>query len=154
MDDLLEEWRDPVFDDPHWQVPASLAARLTEMAGELTAGVNVSEAIAAARIPGARADRPVKQLRIGSLPTSLRIFYERMSALLVLAASARRVDAAAFAAEDPPSEAQQHFGSVVGQAFHQGCSLADVALATGLREEEIVAVGKRTIKRRKWLERL
>jgi hypothetical protein len=118
MDELLEEWRDPVFDDPHRHVPTSLAARLTEMAGELTAGVNGSEAIATAQTPGARADRPVKSLRVGSLPTSLRIFYERMSALLVLAGIARSVDAATFAGEDPPSEAQQHFGFAVGQAFH------------------------------------
>jgi hypothetical protein len=154
VDELLDEWRDPVFDDPHWHVPTSLAARLTEMAAELTAGVNVSEAIEAARTPGARADRPVKQLRIGSLPTGMRMFYDRMGSLLVLASIARSVDAATFAAEDPPSDAQQHFGSVIGQAFHEGCSLADVALATGLSEEEVVVIGKRTIKRRKWLQRL
>ena len=51
MRELPEQWHDPVFDDPHRNVPAALAARLTETADEITAGNNSAEAIANARIP-------------------------------------------------------------------------------------------------------
>jgi hypothetical protein len=41
-----------------------------------------------------------------------------------------------------------------GQAFHQGCQLADVALAAGLSNDQVVAIGKRTIRRTGWLKRI
>lgn len=37
---------------------------------------------------------------------------------------------------------------------HQGCSLADIALATRLPPDQVVAIGKRTIRRTKWLSRI
>ena len=154
MDELLELWRDPVFNDPHRSVPVSLAARLTEMADEITAGENVTEAVAKARILDAPEDLGVAPLRIGALPTSVRIFYERMHALLAVAAVAGTTKPATFPLELPPSEAEKRFGTVLGQAFHEGCSLADVALAAALPEERVVAIGKRTIKRSGWLGHL
>jgi hypothetical protein len=154
VDDLLERWRDPVFNDPHRNVPASLAARLIAMAGELTAGENVAEAIANARIPGSPDDLPVMPLRHGALPRRLRVYYERMYALFAVAACARSTKPATFRPGDPPSDAEKRFGSVIGQAFHQGCSLPDVALAADIPEDQIVAIGKRTIKRTGWLDRL
>ena len=36
MTDMLNRWRDPVFDQTFQQVPVALAARLTEMADEIT----------------------------------------------------------------------------------------------------------------------
>ena len=154
MTEMLEQWRDPVFENPHQQVPARLADRLTELADQLTAGENVTEAIAAARIPDAPDDIPATPLRIGALPTSLRIYYERLHALLAVAAIARHTDPATFGHEDPPTDAEKRFGSVLGQAFHEGCSLADVALAAGLPEAQVVAIGKRTIRRTNWLKQL
>ena len=68
MDELLEQWRDPVFNDPHRSVPAALAARLTEMADEITAGENIAEAIANARISDAPDDLLVTPLRLPARP--------------------------------------------------------------------------------------
>jgi len=48
--------------------------------------------------------------------------------------------------EAPPGEAERGLGRVLGQAFHQGCSIADAALATGLPPDQVVAIGKRTIR--------
>jgi hypothetical protein len=59
-----------------------------------------------------------------------------------------------FRLDEPPSDAERRFGAVLGQAFHQGCSLADVAFAATLPADQIIAIGKRTIRRTKWLERL
>jgi hypothetical protein len=77
-----------------------------------------------------------------------------MHALLALAATARNIDLTTFAPDEPPSDAEKILGSLIAQAFHEGCSLADVALAAGLPDEQVVAIGKRTIKRTGWLERL
>ena len=154
MDELLGQWRDPVFNDRHRNVPVSLAARLTEMAGKITGGENVAEAVANARLPDAPEDLGVTPLRSGALPTSVRVFYERMHALFAVQAIARSTKPATFALEDPPSEAEKRFGSALGQAFHEGCSLADVALAAALPEGRIVAIGTRTIRRRAWLDHL
>lgn len=52
-----------------------------------------------------------------------------MHALLAVAGIARITNPAAFPLDDAPSDAEQQFGAVLGQAFHQGCQLADVALA-------------------------
>jgi hypothetical protein len=43
---------------------------------------------------------------------------------------------------------------VIGQAFHQGWPLADVAFAARIPADLIVAIGKRTIRRKGWLTRL
>ena len=82
------------------------------------------------------------------------IYYERMHVLLALAGIARTTDPATFPADGPPSDAEQQFGAMLGQAFHQGCPLADVALAADLPPERVVAIGKRTIRRTGWLKRL
>jgi hypothetical protein len=121
MSDVLEQWRDPIFNDRHRHVPAALASRLTDMADE---------------------------------PIARHIYYERLHALLALASVASYTDSAAFPTDDPPSDAEKQLGAVLGQAFHQGCQLADVALATGLPPERVVEIGKRTIRRTKWLKRL
>jgi len=55
---------------------------------------------------------------------------------------------------EPPAEAERELGFAFGQAFHKGCSLADVALATGLPPDQVVAIGKRTIRRTEWLNRI
>ena len=119
MGELLEQWRDPVFNDPHRNVPVSLAARLTAMADEITAGVNVANAVANSRLPDAPEDLGVTPLRIGALSTSVRVFYERMHALLAVEAIARSTEPATFSLENPPSEAVERFGSVLGHAFHE-----------------------------------
>jgi len=152
--ELLEQWRDPVFGDAHRNVPAGLAARLIDMADEIAADENIAEAIANAEIPGTPDDLVARRLRHGAMPRNLRIYYERMHALLAVASIARRTAAATVAVEDDPSDPEKRLGSVLGQAFHQGCSLADVALAAGLPEEQTVAIGKRTIKRAGWIDHL
>ena len=154
LDELLEPWFDPVFNEPHRNVSVSLATRLTEMADEITAGESVAEAVANARIPDAPEDLGVAPLRIGALPTGVRVFYERMHALLAVEAIASSMKPATFPLKNPASAAEKHFGTVLGQAFHEGCSLADVALAAALPKERIVAIGKRTIKRSAWLDHL
>ena len=87
-------------------------------------------------------------------PLGYRISYERAHALLVLASVARDTDPATFVLDEPPSPAEQELGFVIGQAFHQGWSLADVAFAAGIPADHIVAIGKRTIRRKGWLTRL
>jgi hypothetical protein len=123
--DLLSQWRDPVWNERYQQVPARLVPRLTEMATE------------------------VADMAVGH-----RIYYERVHALLAVAGIARRADFVAIQFADPPSDAEKLIGSVFGQAFHEGCSLADVAFAAGVRADQVVAIGKRTIRRTSWLERL
>jgi hypothetical protein len=83
-----------------------------------------------------------------------RIYYERAHCLMTLASIARRTDPASFQLSEPPTDAERHLGLVLGQAFHQGCSLADVALATGLPPDRVIAIGKRTIRRAQWLSRI
>ena len=87
-------------------------------------------------------------------PTGRRIYYERVHCLLALASAARRTDPASIPLDEPPAEAERDLGHVLGQAFHQGCSIADAALATGLPTDRVVAIGKRTIRRAKWLSRV
>ena len=137
---MLVQWRDPVFDAPFQDVPSPLAARLTEMAEEITA----SEAMPI------HADTN----RFAELPRGLRIYYERLHVLLAVADLATNTGAAAFNLNEPPSDAELHFGSVLGQAFHQGCSLADVALAAQLPGDQLVTIGRRTIRGTKWLRKL
>jgi hypothetical protein len=123
--DLLDPWRDPVWNERYRQIPARLVPRLTEMATEL-----------------ARTD-------LGH-----RIYYERVHVLLAVEVIARRTDLAAIQLGSPPSDAEKRLGSVFGEAFHQGCPLADVALAAELPADRVVAIGKRTIRRTNWLKRL
>jgi len=65
------------------------------------------------------------------------IYYERMHALLAVAGIAGQTA--------PPHE--KRLGFAFGQAFHQGCTLNDVALAAGLTPDQVVEIGKRTIRR-------
>jgi hypothetical protein len=86
--------------------------------------------------------------------TGRHVYYERMHVLLAVAGLAKITNPAAFELTDRPSDAEKQFGAVLGQAFHQGCQLADVALAADLPPEQVVAIGKRTIRRTNWLKRL
>jgi hypothetical protein len=142
---VLAEWRDPIFDEKFEEIPAALAARLADMAAELTAGEDVATAL--------DQWRHVRRSP-GLLPKGMRIYYERLGTLLALAWTARRVNAATFDGREPPSQVEKAVGRVIAQSFHQGCSLADVALASGLDPEQVIAIGKRTIRRTKWLDRL
>src|SRR5258708_29157997 len=123
--ELIQMWRFPNFGDKTRRVPAFMVPRLTEMANEL---------------PGTDLDR--------------RIYYERVHALLAVAPATGGKDRAGFNLDEPPSDAGKDFGAILGQAFHQGCSLADVAFAARLPPEHIIAVGKRTIRRTNWLKRI
>jgi hypothetical protein len=96
----------------------------------------------------------VTPLRIGALPADLRSYHERLHALLAVPAIAVRSDPANLVPADAPSRAEVRLGEVLGQALHQGCSLADVALAAGLPDAQIVAIGKRTIRHTNWLTHL
>ncbi len=125
MTELLSRWRDPVWNERYEGVPARLVSRLTEMALEASAAA------------------------LGH-----HIFYERVHCLLVVASIAGRTDLAAIQFDEPPSGDEKLLGSVFGQAFHQGCSLADVAFAAELPAEQVVAIGKRTIRRTGWLKRI
>jgi hypothetical protein len=82
------------------------------------------------------------------------IYYERMHALMAVEGTARSTDRSALAFDGEPSDAERALGFVFGQAFHQGCRLADVALAAGLSEDQVVTIGRRTIRRTGWLKRL
>jgi hypothetical protein len=93
-------------------------------------------------------------VQVADAPLGYRISYERAHALLVLASVARNTDPAAMALDEPPSPAERDLGFVIGQAFHQSWPLADVALASGIPAERIVAIGQRTIRRKNWLQRL
>jgi hypothetical protein len=85
---------------------------------------------------------------------NVTIYYHRAQCLAVLARAAQRADVAAFRFAEPPSPAEQHLGIALSNAFYQECSLADIMLASGLSAEQVVAIGKRTIRRRKWLRKL
>jgi hypothetical protein len=124
--DVIKFWRSPVFGEKFYNVPAFLLPRLAEMASEV-----------AAEVPDPH--------------TGLRVYYERVSCLIVLAGVARRTDPASFRLDEPPANAERDLGRALGQAFHQGCSLADMALATRLPPDRLVAIGKRTIRGTKWL---
>jgi hypothetical protein len=123
--DVIHFWRTPVFRIKLQRVPAFLLPRLAEMAAE------------------------VPDTDLGK-----RIYYERIHCLLVLASVARDTDPAAFRFTEPPNDDERHLGEVLGQAFHQGCTIADIALATRLPPDRVVTIGKRTIRRTKWLSRI
>ena len=127
--ELIKFWRSPVFREKFYDVPAFLLPRLAEMATEV-----------AAEVPDPHTGR--------------RIYYERACCLTTLAHVARRTDPASFRLDEPPANAERALGRVLGQAFHQGCSLADIALATGQPPDRVVAIGKRTIRRTKWLSQI
>jgi hypothetical protein len=122
--ELVKFWRSPVFSEKFSDVPAFLLPRFREMAAE-----------------------------VPDTPTGRRVYYERVHCLLALASVARRTDPASVRLDEPPAEAERDLGRLLGQAFHQGCSIADAALATGLPPDRVVAIGKRTIRRTKWLGR-
>jgi hypothetical protein len=123
--ELIKFWRSPVFGEKFSDIPAFLLPRLAEMATE-----------------------------VPDTHTGRRIYYERVHCLLALASWARRADPASFRLDEPPANAEHDLGRVLGQAFHQGCSLADAALATQLPPDRVIAIGKRTIRRAKWLSRI
>jgi hypothetical protein len=123
--DVAGSWRTPVFGIKLERVSAFLLPRLAEMAAE---------------VPGTDLGR--------------RIYYERINCLLALSAVARGTDPAGFQLTEPPTGAERHLGEVLGQAFHQGCSLADIALATGFPPDRVVAIGMRTIRGTGWLSRI
>jgi len=123
--ELIKFWRAPVFREKFYNVPVFLLPRLSQLATE---------------VPGTDLGR--------------RIYYERAHALLVVADVASSTQPAAFDLDAPPSATERKFGFVVGQAFHEGCSLADVSFAARLPSELVVAIGKRTIQRTEWLNRL
>jgi hypothetical protein len=123
--ELIKFWRSPVFREKFSDVPAFLLPRLAEMATE------------------------VPSTHLGRC-----IYYERVNCLIVLAYIAKRTEPASFRLTEPPTNAERDLGLALGQAFHQGCLLADIALATGLPPDRVVAIGKRTIRRTKWLSRI
>ena len=118
-------WRSPVFGEKFHNVPAFLLPRLAEIATEV----------------------PDNDL-------GRRIYYERVSVLIALAGLAMRTDPASFQFAEPPTDAERRLGLVIGQAFNEGCSLADVTLAGRIPSDLVIAIGKRTIRRTGWLRRL
>lgn len=151
MTDMLDRWRDPVFNNPYEHVPPRLAARLTEMAEETTADENVAQASADGRIRRATGNVPVFPQRTSGLPSSLLVYNQRIQALVAVAAVATATDLADY---DQPADTKSHVGAVLAHAFHQGCSLADIALAAGLRPEQVITIAKRTIPGTSWLQRI
>lgn len=82
-----------------------------------------------------------------------RIYIDRMSSLMRLT-FAQACGADKFDLSAPPTDAEREFGASIGDALHQGNRLEDLALASGLSAERLVAIGKRTIRRRGWLRRI
>jgi len=123
--DVISLWRLPVFGHKLRNVPAFLVPVLSKMA---------------AQVP--------------DTPLGYRISYERAHALLVLASVARKADPASFVLEEPPSARERELGVVIGQAFHQGWPIADVAFAAGIAADQVVVIGQRTIRRKGWLKKL
>jgi hypothetical protein len=123
--DLIEFWRSPVFRLKFYNVPTFLLPRLSEMAEE----------------------HP-------STDFGRTAYYERVHCLLVLASISRDTDPTSFLLNQPPTDAERELGIALGQAFHKGCSLVDIALASGLPPDQVVAIGKRTIRRTEWLTQL
>jgi hypothetical protein len=142
MTDMLEQWRDPVFNNPYQQVPCQLVSRLVEMAEEIKLDANVAVAQATNRIPRAVGNMPVFPQRIGGLPSNLLIYNERIQALVAVAALARATD---LASSQSPGDAKSHVGFVFGRAFGLGCSTADIAIAAGLTPEQVVTIARGTI---------
>ena len=152
MADMLE-WHDPVFNNPYEHITTPLAARLTEIAAEFMADETVAQALALAdgRIPRATGNAPVFPQRFSHLPDRLVVYNERLRALAAVATIADTTDLANY---DPPADTKSHVGFVLGQAFGQGCSLGDIALAAGLPAEQVIAIAKRTIPGAPWLDEL
>ena len=123
--ELIKFWRSPVYREKFYDVPAFLLPRLAEVATEFP-----------------------------DPHTGLRVYYERAHCLILLAGIARRIDPASFRLDEPPANSERDLGRALSQAFHQGCSLADIALATRLPPDRVVAIGKRTIRGTKWLSRI
>jgi len=123
--DLIEFWRSPVFRLKFYNVPTFLLPRLSEMAEE----------------------HPTTDF-------GRTAYYERVHCLLVLASISKGTDPASFSLKEPPTDAERELGLALGQAFHKGCKLADVALVTRLPPDQVVAIGKRTIRRTEWLKRI
>jgi hypothetical protein len=73
---------------------------------------------------------------------------------MMLASTAKETAPASFDLTRPPTDAERHLGHVIGDAFYHRCLLRDIALATGLPPEQVVAIGKRTLRRTKWLSRV
>jgi hypothetical protein len=150
MADMLE-WRDPVFNNPYEHITTQLGARLTEIAEEIIADETIAQAFADGRIPRATGNVPVFPQRISGLPDHLVDYNERLRALTAVATIANTTDLANY---DPTADTKPHVGFVLGQAFHQGCPLADVALAAGLPADQLIAIAKRTIPSAPWLDQL
>ena len=89
--------------------------------------------------------------RFSGLPASLIAFNERLQALVAVAGVAQTTDLANY---DPPADTKSHVDFVLGQAFHQSCSLPDVAIAAELPAEHVLAIAKRTIPGTPWFEPL
>jgi hypothetical protein len=123
--EVVRFWQSPVFGERFCDVPAFLLPRLAKMATE-----------------------------VPDTDLGLRIYYERVHCLIVLAHIARRTDPASFDLTEPPASAERDLGLALGQAFHQGCPLADIGLAAGLPPDRVVAIRKRTIRRTKWLSQI
>jgi hypothetical protein len=123
--DVIPFWRLPIFGHKLRQVPTFLVPALSTIATQ-----------------------------IPDTDLGYRISYERAQALLVVASVAKGTEPATFLLGEPPSDAERCFGTVLGQAFHQGLSLADVAFAANIPADLVVAIGKRTIRRTNWLKRL
>ena len=123
--EVLSVWQTPVSNVQIWHVPVFLLPRLAEMATE---------------VPGTSLGR--------------KIYSRRAQCLAVLARSAQRTDLAAFRLAEPPSPAERHLGVALSHALNQECPLAHIMLASRLSAEQVVAIGKRTIRRRKWLRKL
>jgi hypothetical protein len=149
--DVLERWRDPVFNNPYEHVTPQLAERLTEMSEDTMADENVAQALAHGLIPRATGNVPVFPQRVRGLPASLVVYNERVGALARIASAAKTTDLANY---NPPTDAKSHVGFVLGHAFHQGCSLEDVAIAAQVPAEQVIAIAQRTIPGTSWLERL
>lgn len=123
--ELIKFWRSPVFAEKFYNVPAFLLPRLSELATEVSSA------------GGGRGT-----------------YYARVHCLMKLASIAKEADPASFPPTGPPTHAERDLGHAIGEAFYHGCSVQDVALAIGLPADQIVAVGKRTIRRTGWLSRI
>ena len=123
--ELIKFWRSPVFREKFYNVPAFLVPCLSELASE-----------------------------VSSAGGSRGTYYARVHCLMKLASSIKETDPASFQPTEPPTAAERDLGHAIGDALYHGCSLDDIALATGLSADQVVAVGKRTLRRTNWLSRI
>ena len=123
--DMVSVWQAPVSGVEIRYVPVFLLPRLAEMAAE---------------VPDTSLGR--------------KIYRHQAHCLAGVAYAAQHADVTAFGLAEPLSPAEQHLGFALRTAFYQECSLADIMLASGLSAEQVIAIGKRTIRRRKWLRKL